>query len=86
MSSTLCAGFPASMEARDLQKVVHSPTIPPHYVTMSMMQLSYDLNHHTVQVAICAHLFVSTLVNVLVFQGKTPPAQVAVHYDHHECK
>ena len=53
------------MEARDSQKVVHSPTIPPHYVTMSMMQLSYDLNHHTVQVANCAHLFVSTFTNVL---------------------
>ena len=43
-------------------------------------------HHHTVQVAMCAYSFVRTLVNALVLQGKTPPAQVAAGDDHHECK
>ena len=38
-------------------------------------------HHHTVQVAVCACLFVCMLVNVLVVQGKTP-MQVAQHQDH----
>ena len=37
-------------------------------------------HHYTVQVAIC------TLVITLVLRGKTPPAQVAVGDDYHECK
>ena len=40
----------------------------------------YIIQHHTVQVAICA------LVNALVLRRKTPPAQVAAGDDHHECK
>ena len=43
-------------------------------------------HHHTVQVAMCAYSFVNTLVNALVLQGKTPPAQVAAGDDHHDCK
>ena len=46
----------------------------------------YYHNHHTVQVAICAYSFVCTLVNVLVLQGKPPPAQVAAGDDDHVCK
>ena len=42
--------------------------------------------HHTVQVAMCAYSFVRTLVNALVLQGKTPPAQVAAGDDYHDCK
>ena len=42
--------------------------------------------HHTVQVAMCAYSFVRTLVNALVLQGKTPPAQVAAGDDDHDCK
>ena len=38
------------------------------------------------QVVICAHLFVCTLVNALVLQEKTPPAQVAAGDDAHDCK
>ena len=34
----------------------------------------------------CAYSFVHTLVNVLVLQGKTPPAQVAAGDDDHDCK
>ena len=34
----------------------------------------------------CAYSFVRTLVNALVLQGKTPPAQVAAGDDHHDCK
>ena len=30
--------------------------------------------------------FTLVTVNVLALQGKTPPAQVAVDDDHHECK
>ena len=41
--------------------------------------------HHTVQVAMCAYSFVRTLVNALVLQGKTPPAQVAAGDDDHDC-
>ena len=40
----------------------------------------------TVQVAMCAYSFVCTLVNVLVLQVKTPPAQVAAGDDDHNCK
>ena len=36
--------------------------------------------------AVCAYLFVSTSVNALVLQGKTPPAQVAAGDDDHDCK
>ena len=42
--------------------------------------------HHTVPVAMCAYSFVHTLVNALVLQGKTPPAQVAAGGDDHDCK
>ena len=34
----------------------------------------------------CAYSFVRTLVNALVLQGKTPPAQVAAGDDDHDCK
>ena len=58
-----------------------------HYITLHYITLHYiTLYHHTVQVAMCAYSFVHTLVNVLVLQGKTPPAQVAAGDDHHECK
>ena len=43
-------------------------------------------HHHTVQVAMRAYSFVRTLVNALVLQGKTPPAQVAAGDDDHDCK
>ena len=43
-------------------------------------------HHHTVKVAMCAYSFVCTLVNVLVLLEKTPPAEVAMGDDHHECK
>ena len=43
-------------------------------------------HHHTMQVTMCAYSFVHTLVNALVLQGKTSPAQVAVEDNHHECK
>ena len=43
-------------------------------------------HHHTVKVAMCAYSFVCTLVNMLVLLEKTPPAEVAVGDDHHECK
>ena len=46
----------------------------------------YIYHHHTVQVAMCAYSFVHTLVNALVLQGKTPPAQVAAGDDDHDCK
>ena len=42
--------------------------------------------NHTVQVAMCAYSFVGTLVNALLLQGKTPPAQVAAGDDDHDCK
>ena len=53
------------------------------FVTMYIYIYIY---HHTVQVAMCAYSFVRTLVNVLVLQGKTPPAQVAAGDDDHDCK
>ena len=34
----------------------------------------------------CAYSFVCTLVNALVLQGKTPPAQVAAADEDHDCK
>ena len=34
----------------------------------------------------CASSFVRTLVNALVLQGKTPPAQVEAGDDDHDCK
>ena len=46
----------------------------------------HNHHHHTVQVAMCAYSFVRTLVNALVLQEKTPPAQVAAGDDDHDCK
>ena len=43
-------------------------------------------HHHTVQVVMCAYLFVCTLVNVLVLQVKPSPGQVAAGDDNHACK
>ena len=34
----------------------------------------------------CAYLLACTFVNVLVLQGKTPPAQVEAGNDHNDCK
>ena len=42
--------------------------------------------NHTMQVAMCAYLFVRTLVNALVLQGKTSSAQVAAGDNDHDCK
>ena len=61
------------------------------YICIYILQLAlyiYIYNHHrhTVQVAMCAYSFVRTLVNALVLQGKTPPAQVAAGDDDHDCK
>ena len=60
----------------------------PSYGFMSRIYIYiyHNHHHHTVQVAMCAYSFVRTLVNALVLQGKTPPAQVAAGDDDHDCK
>ena len=61
------------------------PHIEDHYLHMLHTATTTTYNHH-ISMQMHNYLFMCTLVNALMLQGKTPPAQVAAGDDHHECK
>ena len=60
-----------------MYSLYHNIQPPPHTIPTTTFKYHHNHHHHTVQVAMCAYSFVRTLVNALVLQGITPPAQVA---------